>query len=138
MAERAGNAMETMTVDQSGVDAGTVAYMSPEQARGKELDARTDIFSFGVGAVRDGHGAAGVAGGDSAKIFDGIFNQPPVGRRAAESHLPADLDRILKKALEKDREVRYQRAADMRSDLKRLNRDTSSGAVVSGATCESG
>jgi serine/threonine protein kinase len=107
-----------------GASMGTVAYRSPEQARGEDLDARTDLFSFGavLYEMATGHGV--FAKSTTALIFDAILNQPTTPPANLTPELPPKLDEIITRLLEKDRDLRYQSAADLRSDLKRLKRDT--------------
>ncbi|MGA7554126.1 MAG: protein kinase [Candidatus Acidiferrales bacterium] len=124
------SAMPTATAEElltsPGTAVGTIAYMSPEQARGEELDARTDLFSFGAVLYEMATGRMAFPGNSAAAIHDGILNRTPIPASQANHGLQPKLDEVIGKALEKDRKLRYQSTADIRTDLQRLKRDTQS------------
>src|ERR1700675_4812287 len=121
---------EAMQLSTPGTAMGTLAYMSPEQARGKELDGRTDIFSFGLVLYEMATGKQTFSGSSSAEIFDAILNRAPVAPVRLNPGVPPKLEDIISRALEKSPDLRYQHAADLRSDLQRLKRDTESGRTA--------
>src|SRR5438045_400405 len=121
---------ETLLLTSPGTAVGTIAYMSPEQARGEELDARSDLFSLGAVLYQTVTGKQPFPGSTSAVVFDNILRNSPIAPVSLNPEIPGELERILNKALEKDRDVRYQVAAELRPDLNRLQREIDSGKVA--------
>ncbi len=140
--QRPGAADSTLTaaevLTRVGSTLGTWAYMSPEQARGRDLDARTDIFSFGLVLYEMATGRQAFSGETPADVLDGILNRTPTAPVRLNPDVPAELERVIAKALEKDPQLRYQHAADLRSDLQRLKRDTDSVRTSAAAPVHAG
>ena len=131
-AEHATRAAEAL-LTEPGITVGTVSYMSPEQVRAMALDTRTDLFSFGVVLYEMVTGTRPFRGESTGTIFDAILNRVPEAPVRLRPDVPAESERVIDKCLEKDRNLRYQHASDIRTDLQRLKRDTDSGRVTSRA-----
>ncbi len=125
-------------ISTPGAAVGTVAYMSPEQARAREVDARTDIFSFGAVIYEMATGRQAFSGNSSVEIFDAILNRAPVAPVRLNPSVPPEIERIINKCLEKDVKLRYQHASDLRADLQRMQRDAASGALSGAHSAQSG
>ena len=126
----AGDTLAEEHLTSPGTSLGTVSYMSPEQVLGRELDARTDLFSFGIVCYEMSSGVLPFPGDTSGSIFDAVLHKAPVALARLNSQVPADLERIINKALDKDPRLRYQHAAEMRADFQRLKRDTDTSRSV--------
>jgi eukaryotic-like serine/threonine-protein kinase len=126
----AGDTLAEEHLTSPGTSLGTVSYMSPEQVLGRELDARTDLFSFGIVCYEMASGVVPFPGDTSGAIFDAVLHKAPAALARLNSHTPADLERIINKSLDKDPRLRYQHASEMRADFQRLKRDTDTSRSV--------
>ena len=133
---RPNSSISQESLTSPGFALGTVAYMSPEQVRGDDLDSRADLFSFGAVLYEMATGKHAFSGRTSGLIFEAILNRQPASSRELNGEVPVELEQIINKALEKDPDVRYQHAADLRADLKRLKRDTESGRIPTGGSSQ--